>query len=184
MSGERTVTEQEWLACTDPYAMLEWLQHRGKIDRRKLGLFFAACCRRIQPSIALARSQITVDADWDDDTNDPIALTNARFHLFYAIAEAIRSIAEWERAALAPLLRDIIGPLPFRPVSIATSCLTPYVLVIAKGIYKDRAFDRLASLAEALQEAGCKDADILGHLRGPGPHVRGCWAVDLCLSKS
>src|SRR5262249_8200240 len=43
---------------------------------------------------------------------------------------------------------------------------------------------RLAILADALEEAGCTDADVLGHLRGPGPHVRGCWTVDLCLGKS
>jgi len=42
---------------------------------------------------------------------------------------------------------------------------------------------RFAVLADALDEVGCADADILGHLRGPGPHVRGCWALDLCLGK-
>jgi hypothetical protein len=42
---------------------------------------------------------------------------------------------------------------------------------------------RLAELADALEEAGCADADILGHLRGPGPHVRGGWVVDLMLGK-
>jgi hypothetical protein len=35
-----------------------------------------------------------------------------------------------------------------------------------------------------LEEAGGTDADMLGHLRGPGSHVRGCWVVDLCLGKS
>jgi hypothetical protein len=43
---------------------------------------------------------------------------------------------------------------------------------------------RLGVLADALEEAGCADAGLLGHLRGPGPHVRGCWAVDLLLGKS
>jgi hypothetical protein len=46
------------------------------------------------------------------------------------------------------------------------------------------AFDRLPVLADALEEAGCTNADILDHLRGPGPHARGCWAVDLLLGKS
>jgi len=41
----------------------------------------------------------------------------------------------------------------------------------------------LAVLADALEEAGCADAELLGHLRGPGPHVRGCWVVDLLLGK-
>jgi hypothetical protein len=38
-------------------------------------------------------------------------------------------------------------------------------------------------LADALEESGCDNADILGHLRGDGDHVRGCWAVDLILGK-
>jgi hypothetical protein len=42
---------------------------------------------------------------------------------------------------------------------------------------------RLPILADALEDAGCTNADILDHLRGPGPHVRGCWPVDLILSK-
>ena len=43
--------------------------------------------------------------------------------------------------------------------------------------------DRLAVLADALSATGCADADILAHLRSPGPHVRGCWALDLLLGK-
>jgi len=46
---------------------------------------------------------------------------------------------------------------------------------LAQGIYDERAFDRLPVLADALEDTGCDDADILSHLRGPGPHVRGCW---------
>jgi hypothetical protein len=42
---------------------------------------------------------------------------------------------------------------------------------------------RLAVLADALEEAGCTNPELLGHLRGPGPHVRGCWALDLVLAK-
>jgi hypothetical protein len=54
---------------------------------------------------------------------------------------------------------------------------------VAESIYEGRAFDRLPILADALEEAGCTDAYLLAHLRGPGPHVRGCWAVDLVLGK-
>ena len=43
--------------------------------------------------------------------------------------------------------------------------------------------DRVAVLADALEEAGCTEDGLLGHLRGPGPHVRGCWALDLVLGK-
>ncbi len=51
------------------------------------------------------------------------------------------------------------------------------------GLNDHRAFDRLPILADALEEAGCRDADILGHCREPGEHVRGCWVVDLVLGK-
>jgi hypothetical protein len=54
---------------------------------------------------------------------------------------------------------------------------------IAQGIYDNRAFDRLPVLADALEEAGCHDPDILGHCRQPKEHVRGCWALDLILGK-
>ena len=55
---------------------------------------------------------------------------------------------------------------------------------LAQTIYDDRRFDLLPILAEALEEAGCDHADILTHCRGPGPHVRGCWVVDLLLGKA
>ena len=65
------------------------------------------------------------------------------------------------------------------------------VVRLAQSAYEERHLPagtldngRLAVLADALEEAGCTDADILDHLRGPGPHVRGCWPVDLCLGKS
>ena len=53
----------------------------------------------------------------------------------------------------------------------------------ARGIYDEEAFDRMPILADALEEAGCTDEAILNHLRSPGPHVRGCWALDLVLGK-
>jgi hypothetical protein len=61
--------------------------------------------------------------------------------------------------------------------------LTSTVIAISKGIVDEHAFDRLPILADALQDAGCDNADILDHCRGPGPHVRVCWVVDLILGK-
>ncbi len=84
------------------------------------------------------------------------------------------------------LLRDLFGPLPFRAVRIDPAWLVwngGTVKRFAEGVYGERAFDRLPVLGDALEEAGCTDADILGHLSGLGPHVRGCWAVDLLLRK-
>lgn len=89
-----------------------------------------------------------------------------------------------EHAAQADLVRDLFGPLPFRPVTIEASWRTPNVVTLGQTVYDLAAFDRLAELADALSAAGCTDADILGHLRGPGPHVRGCWTLDAVLGKS
>ncbi len=54
---------------------------------------------------------------------------------------------------------------------------------IAGTIYDERSFHDMPILADALEEAGCANTDILGHCRGDGPHVRGCWVVDLILGK-
>jgi hypothetical protein len=91
-----------------------------------------------------------------------------------------------EQSALAHLVRDVFGnpfrnrhqdgPMPKWRGGVAAS--------LAKSIYADRAFDRLPLLADAVEDAGCTNAELLGHLRRPGPHVRGCWAVDLVLGKS
>jgi hypothetical protein len=83
---------------------------------------------------------------------------------------------------LSRLLHDIFGN-PFRPVSLDPAWLTSTVLALANGVYAERAFDRMPILADALQDAGCDNLDILDHCRGPGPHVRGCWVVDLALAR-
>jgi hypothetical protein len=81
------------------------------------------------------------------------------------------------------LLRDITGS-PFRaPPMLARSCLTPAVVALAQAIYDQRAFERTRELAGALESARCTDAGLLGHLRAPGPHVRGCAAVDAVLGR-
>jgi hypothetical protein len=88
-----------------------------------------------------------------------------------------------EHAAQLPLLRCIFGN-PFRPVVFVPSWRTETAVALAAGIYEERAFDRLPILADALEEAGCDHADVLNHLRGPGPHARGCWVVDGVLGKA
>jgi hypothetical protein len=99
-------------------------------------------------------------------------------------------VGDAARAAHAALLRDIFGPLPIRQLAIDRSCLTPDTLALAQAAYDDRLLPsghldagRLALLADGLEEEGCSDAGLLGHLRGPGPHVRGCFALDLLLGK-
>jgi hypothetical protein len=99
--------------------------------------------------------------------------------------ECRESDREEESAAQADLLRELFGN-PFRPVTIAPATLawnSETIPKLAQDIYGSRAFDRLPILADALEEAGCTDADILGHCRLPGEHVPGCWVVDAILSK-
>jgi len=87
-----------------------------------------------------------------------------------------------EAVGQSNLIRDIFGN-PFRSIFVDSTWLTPTVVAIATAIYEDRAFDRLPILADALEEAGCTNADVLLHCRQPGEHVRGCWVVDLVQGK-
>ena len=85
----------------------------------------------------------------------------------------------------AELLRDVIGN-PFHrhvidPAWLAWNGAT--VHRIASSIYESKNWDELPILADALEDAGCGDADILTHCRSTGLHTRGCWVVDLLLDK-
>jgi hypothetical protein len=87
------------------------------------------------------------------------------------------------------LLNEVHGN-PFRPVTLDPAWQAPQVVALAQAAYEQRELPsgtlgatRLAVLADALEDAGCTGQTILDHLRGPGPHVRGCWAVDLLLGK-
>jgi hypothetical protein len=87
------------------------------------------------------------------------------------------------------LVRDLFGN-PFRSSVLDRIWLTAHVVRLARTAYEERVpptmtldADRLAVLADALEDAGCDNADILAHLREPSPHVRGCWVIDLLLGK-
>ena len=56
-------------------------------------------------------------------------------------------------------------------------------VALARQMYESRDFSAMPILADALQDAGCDNEDILSHCRSDGPHVRGCWVVDLVLGK-
>ncbi len=83
------------------------------------------------------------------------------------------------------LLREVVGN-PFRPVTLSPQWLTRNggaVPRIAEAVYNELRFGDMPVLADALEEAGCDNPDVLAHCRGPGPHVRGCWVLDLLLGK-
>jgi hypothetical protein len=88
-----------------------------------------------------------------------------------------------EKRAQCELLREMFGN-PFRSVTCAPERRTDTAVSIARQIYESRDFDAMPILADALEDAGCDNEGLLGHCRGPGPHVRGCWVVDLLLGKT
>ncbi len=115
-------------------------------------------------------------------------------YLFGApVPAAFQAEVDAEAGRQTELLRDVVAN-PFRPAP----AVDPAWLAWQGGVVRDQARaayehrrlpegtlepGRLAVLADALEEAGCADAELLGHLRGPGVHVRGCWALDLLLGR-
>jgi hypothetical protein len=204
------MTEIEWLSCPDPKVMLEFL--RGKTHERKLRLFAVVCRReymRFRPdipadSLTSKYAEITelyVDGEvtikeWDEvrecihgTFHHPDAYNHATDEIHTATCccytdESTRDAeTRIELAFLASIIHDIFAN-PFRPVTVDPRWLTETAVALANGIYEERAFDRMPILADALEDAGCDHADILSHCRGDGPHVRGCWVLDLLLGKS
>lgn len=99
------------------------------------------------------------------------------------IADGQRAAAlAGERRAQCDLVRDIFGN-PYRPVAFSPQWRTGTALALARRVYEARDFGALPILADALQDAGCDSGELLDHLRGPGPHVKGCWALDLVLGR-
>ncbi len=118
------------------------------------------------------------------------ALPAAERAAIEAATEA-RSAEPWAEAigaaVRAGLAREVFGN-PFHPAPPPAPAVLAWndatVPRIAQGIYEEQAFDRLPILADALLDAGCDDEELLVHCRTPGPHVRGCWALDAILGKS
>jgi hypothetical protein len=207
------MTEQAWLTCTDPQAMLKFL--RGKVADRKLRLFAVACCRRIWSLLVeeWSRQAVEMADKYADGMCSGEQLEEAGKRAGWAAAwagqgcaaeaaawaaagkgevgwaEIMAAHAGWaetpddsRRPFHCELLRDIIGN-PFCSVTVDSSWLNPSVVKLAQSIYDDRAFDRLPSLADALETVRCNNAEVLAHCRRPAQHVRGCWVVDLIVGK-
>src|SRR5262245_39932740 len=103
--------------------------------------------------------------------------------------EEIEGEVHREHAAMIARLRELVGN-PFRPATLDRARLPPTVTSLAQAAYDERQLpsgeldpQRLAVLADALEEARA-DAALAAHLRSPGTHVRGCWALDAVLGLS
>jgi hypothetical protein len=164
----------------------------GIIDRRRLWnarTRFPGVDRLLWMAFASTAMQAAQDGSLECATevanNDPL------YHSLDASQDERRKWWEdgfWrERDAQAELLRDLFGPTIARHIDVPASWLgwnDGCIVRIGQAIYDERAFDRMPILADALEDAGCDNADILNHCREPGEHVRGCWVVDLLLGKS
>jgi hypothetical protein len=112
-----------------------------------------------------------------------------------AVSEAlIHRLVPDEGRRRCDAFREVFGLLLLRPAALDPSWWagsSGAVVKLAQAAYDQRLLPwgeldhgRLAVLADALEESGCDNQEMLGHLRGPGPHVRGCWVIDLLLGKS
>jgi hypothetical protein len=83
----------------------------------------------------------------------------------------------------ADLVRDLFGN-PFRRALLPPIWKIQLAVAIAESVHEERNFGLMPVLADALEDAGCSDPIVLDHCRGPGPHARGCWMLDLLLRKA
>jgi translation initiation factor IF-1 len=214
------MTEAEWLSCTDPVPMLEFV--RSHVSDRKLRLFAVACCRRVSHMLAVeARECLELAERVAEGLAGPEERKAGRdraLHAPWLMDDAFRSrrgpakaavcdalarhpyeaalLTAWRTRQLVPdrcdLLRDIV-PTPFRPAKLDPAWLAwngGVVKRLAEDICEQKASPagtldpiRLSVLADALEECGA-DAGMVGHLRGPGPHWRGCHVLDLLTGRS
>jgi hypothetical protein len=235
------MTEADWLSCTNPEAMLRFLDATASERRfrfldargrdRKRRLFACACCRRAWEQLRDQRLQNAVevaeryaeglagDADLDEarivvntlnprwrgygcdvvlGVLAPADVANVYYgslrHAIHGLPQDVRALLpgddahEGEAAFQCDLLRCLFGN-PFRVSTGSPAWRNATVQALARAAAEERSLPegtldpfRLAVLADALEEAGCTDGELLGHLRRRGPHVLGCWVIDQLLA--
>jgi hypothetical protein len=197
----QVIDELTWLSCLRPRYLLRYLKDRT--TDRKLRLWACAATARRYAQEEGVLAWVALVERWADGDYPPELKSYA--------CDGLGSESAWEAAYEGTLrtlerlpssdkknrytefqlaaVREIFGN-PFRPVVLDPGWLTPTVVSLAQAAYEERLRPtghldaaRLAVLSDALEEAGCSDAAILGHLRGSGPHLRGCWPLDQLLNK-
>jgi hypothetical protein len=202
------MTEAEWLSLADPAPLLDHVRsavsdrklrlwacacvHRiGSLIPHELGHKALAVVERYVDGLADERELLGIaDAFYPcgryNMTYGHPATRAAHCPLYremlgqaatYAVRCCKHGERDTERAAQAELLRDVCGN-PFHPSELDASCRSGTAGQLARAIYEENAFDRLPILADALEDAGCINPEVLIHCRGGGEHVRGCWVVD------
>jgi hypothetical protein len=208
------MTEEEWLKCGAPIPMLEFLRRKAS-DRKLRLFAVACCCNAVveaTPKCGELLQDLRVVEQIAEGLlpNPKNDLDHYRFCTIFhgsggapeLACHAAASAFAWDAAfgvvktlddALwddgdtncgANFLREIFGN-PFRSVSLAPAWRTSTVVTLAEGMYESRDFGAMPILADALQDAGCDNQDVLNHCRDTKQtHVRGCWVIDLVLGRS
>jgi hypothetical protein len=207
------MTESEWLACDDDEKMLDWLGKRfTRRKRRLLGCATARqvehlvrepinheivnLCERyadgevtkgvVQKAFRRLRWEPATYCEWNirdlaRGFTEPSSSGTPGLDHFPERRSPEQCARDW-----ADVMRDLFGPTPFRKVPLEPAWLAANdgaVRSLARAIYDEGRWPELPILADALEEAGCSDADLLGHCRAGQRHYRGCWVVDLILGK-
>lgn len=187
--------EKTWNESNDPQAMWEHLERSGKASERKGYLCGCALYRRGWHLLTDSRLRLVietierfVDGFASQKELEAVQLAAAKPEPWLAAAEVWRG----QEAFQCSLLRDLYGSLPFRAVHLDLRLLTDAVKQLARAAYRERQLpegtldpQRLAVLADALEEAGAGGSELVGHLRQHGvAHIRGCWVVDLLLNQT
>jgi hypothetical protein len=205
------MTEAEWLTCVGPDSMLKYLDKATSF--RKLRLFAVASCKDFlhqipddRCAVALAAAEDFVEgmitpaelatacAGARDVKDEMVAAQDFNRAIIAAAVEVtagmdLSRLKHWGRShnrRLCSIIREVFGN-PFQKHNCSNAWLAwndGTVRNIAQAIYDERAFDRMPILADAVEDAGCDNTDILRHCREPSEHMRGCWVVDLLLGKS
>jgi hypothetical protein len=208
MAKRKPLTAATWWSCTDVKKMLAFLCAEHAPGDRKLRLYACCCARQLD----LLREPVGDERDAARrllgaiDAAEAVAdglkpeKTLGKHWPPYAVAgpsaadAARHSAADLQLRGKKPLLvslaRCVFGD-PFHAATLDPAWRTPEAVGLARTAYAERsrpegALDpaRLGVLADALEEAGCCESALLEHLRDPGSHTRGCWAVDWALGKN
>jgi hypothetical protein len=161
------------------WKLIDLVDHQSRLDGR-LNIDLAAYCYR--PFVKIHSGQtpltqvmilgLTAQDAWEAARATASHLPN------FATDGGRDNVERW----LCRLVRDIFGN-PFRRIAFDPGWRTDNVRALAIGMDEVGTCGLMPVLADALQDAGCDNVDILSHCRSDGPHVRGCWVVDLVLGK-
>lgn len=207
------MTEAEWITCIDPRRMLEFMRGRASERKLRLFAcaccrqgWARITVPRIKELVEIAEryadeppsrkewlaafhsvdsSYFTSHIVWPDAWEAAVRVGGGWRHISGDLKPKRQLRHHVVTHVHCALLFDVFGN-PFQPWFVVAAWQRwndGPVMKIARTIYEERAFDRLPILADALEDADCDDTAILDHLRSPGPHVLGCWVVDLILGK-